>query len=266
MRTIKSYLSGRQFAWLGERKNPDLFEISVPTGKLLVSGATLSAFGFGSAWIFYKSLAISVIFGFFSLFFLKYYIRDYRRKIQEKIENEFYDINLLLSAELETGVPMNLAIESISREVNSSDIYEFAFMNQELQSWKRKMGMGIALDSIFLDFAKRSQRKELIEYAEMIALCTRKGGSLKEVIKNTNSILNEKREIKREIEVLTAEKRLEQKIMNLMPLVVLVMLDRTAPEFIAPLYHNLIGRVTMSVLLLLFLLSYLWSSKISKLD
>lgn len=266
MKEVKSKIFSRYFPWQRQKKNSDLFEISVPTAKLLASGLALSVFGFGSAWIFYKSLTISVMGGALSLSLLKYYIRNYRRKIQEQIEHEFYDINLLLSAELETGVPMNQAIESISREINSSNLYEFEFMNRELQSWKRKMGMGIRLDAIFSDFARRSERKELIEYAEMIALCTRKGGSLKEVIKNTNSILNEKREIRREIEILTAEKRLEQKIMNLMPLVVLFMLDRTAPEFIAPLYHNLIGRITMTILLFLFLISYLWSSKISKLD
>ncbi len=243
----------------------DIFEIEVPKKRLISVSILIYSGGFLGAWIFYKLLIVSVIFAFVSLASLKIYKKKYREKVHERIESEFYDINLLLSAELETGLPINMAIEMIRKEISHSEIYGFQYMDIELKNWSKKMNMGMKINTIIEDFAKRSQNKSIMEYANMISICTKKGGSIRDVIKNTNAILNEKRELKREIEVLTAEKSLEQKIMNLMPLAVLVLLDKTASDFIAPLYNCLIGRITMTILIAIFLICYLWSAKIASL-
>ncbi len=244
----------------------DIFEIKLSKNKKIVAYLSLFISGFAVSWVFYKLIILSFIFAFLSLFLIKFYKKMYIKKISEVIEDEFYDINLLLSAELETGTPINMAIKSIKNEITRSDIYNFKYMNIEISNWDKKMNMGIKLNKIIQDFAIRSKNNNIMDYANMIAICTKKGGSIRDVIKNTNSILNEKRTLKREIEVISAEKKLEQKIMNLMPLAVLIMLDKSAPEFISPLYTNILGRITMTILLFIFLLSYLWSSKIASLN
>ncbi len=245
---------------------PDIFDIKLSKNQKIIAYVTLFITGFAVSWVFYKLVILSLIFAFLSLILITFYKKINRKKINEMIEDEFYDINLLLSAELETGTPINMAIKSIKNEITRSDIYNFKYMNLEISNWDRKMNMGIKLNEIIKDFALRSKNNNIMDYSNMIEICTRKGGSIRDVIKNTNSILNEKRTLKREIEVISAEKKLEQKIMNLMPLAVLIMLDKSAPEFIAPLYTNILGRITMTILLFIFLLSYLWSSKIASLD
>ncbi len=243
----------------------DIFEIQVPKKRLIFVSILIFSAGFLGAWIFYKLIILSIIFAFLSLILLKVYKKKYKQKVHEQIESEFYDINILLSAELETGLPINMAVEAIRREISQSEIYGFKYMDVELRNWSKKMSMGMKINTVIEDFAKRSQNKSIMEYSNMISICTKKGGSIRDVIKNTNAILNEKRELKREIEVLTAEKSLEQKIMNVMPLAVLVLLDKTASDFIAPLYNSLIGRITMTILIGIFLICYLWSSKIASL-
>ncbi len=244
----------------------DIFNIHPSSKKIFL--ASILSFIIGSilSWIFYKVLILSIIFGFLSIFSVKFYKEKYKKKIEEQIEDEFYDINMLLVAELESGIPINTAIRNIRREINTSPIYKFEYMEKELNLWTKKMGMGMKIEEIILDFSIRSENESLIEYANLIKICSSKGGSLKDIISNTNEVLSEKRQLKRDIEVLIAEKKLEQKVMNLMPIAVLVMLQKSAPEFIEPLYTNLAGRITMTVLLIIFSISYFWSAKLSSLE
>ncbi len=244
----------------------DIFNLTPPIINIISVSLLLFALGFSISWIFYKSFALSFVFALFSISFIKIYIKNYREKAHKKIEEEFYDINMLLSSELESGIPINMAIKAIKNDLKSSNIYDFKYMDLEIEIWSKKMKMGLKIEDIISDFAFRSQNENIIEYANMIKICSKKGGNIREIINNTNSTLNDKRQLKRDLDVLIAEKQLEQKIMSIMPVIVLIMLDKSAPEFIAPLYTNIVGRITMTILLILFIFCYLWSSKLSKLN
>ena len=82
-------------------------------------------------------------------------------------------------------------------------------------------------------------------------------GGVTRVIENTAQLLQEKIEIRQELEVLLARKKTEQRIMNLMPLLVIGMLATLSPDYVRPLYVTLQGRAIMTVCLLLALSSIL---------
>jgi len=58
--------------------------------------------------------------------------------------------------------------------------------------------------------------------------------------------------VKQEIETITTEKRLELKVMCVMPMGIIAYISLTSKGFIAPLYNNLTGVILMTVCLLIY--------------
>lgn len=243
----------------------ELFQKNLKPGlKLLLLLAT-SLLIYFIAWIFYESHLFCLISCPLSLLFLKKYEEAYRTKIKDEIEDEFSDLNRLIIAELEANVPIEQALKNIEERIAKDDIYEFKHMKKEVRRWTNELKMGLKLEDILIEFANRSEDKNFKNYAKMVSLSSKTGSKLYEVIVNTNQILEEERDLKREVGVLIAEKKLEQRLMSLMPLFIVIMLKSTAPEFIAPLYAGLGGRLVMTMVIVLFTLSYFWSKRMAKL-
>ena len=82
------------------------------------------------------------------------------------------------------------------------------------------------------------------------------------ITRMTAEKIGEKLEVKREIQTMVAGKKMEGKIMNMIPLGIILYFWLSSPEFLDCLYQPS-GRVVMTVLLFVYLLAYWWSGKIS---
>ena len=74
--------------------------------------------------------------------------------------------------------------------------------------------------------------------------------------------MGDKYDGKKEIEVMIAEKKMEQTIMNILPLAILLFLQMSAWEYLSVLYHNWMGVIAMSICLAGYLVSIVISEKI----
>ena len=82
------------------------------------------------------------------------------------------------------------------------------------------------------------------------------------MIRTTVSCIRQKQETVAEIETVLTGKMTEQKVMSLMPLLILLYVRLTSPEFLSGMYGNLTGRAVMTVCLLIYAVAYLWGKKI----
>ena len=85
---------------------------------------------------------------------------------------------------------------------------------------------------------------------------------MKEIIENTASIIRDKRAVNEKILNMTASRRYEQNIMNILPFVIIIYIDLTSDGFIDIMYGCFAGRVIMTVSLILTGVSYMLSQKI----
>ena len=83
-----------------------------------------------------------------------------------------------------------------------------------------------------------------------------------EVIRNSSNIINDKIEIRQEIETILAERRFERKVLNVMPVLLLVIVSASAGEYMEPVFSTLQGRVVITWSVLLLFLAYIISKKI----
>ena len=105
-------------------------------------------------------------------------------------------------------------------------------------------------------FAARSGHPDIREFAEVFRIARRGGGNLSAVIADTAAVIADRTECERQIQVMTAGKRLEAKLMQAVPLFIICYIGFTNPGFFDPLYHNVFGIVLMSAALGVYLAAY----------
>ena len=84
--------------------------------------------------------------------------------------------------------------------------------------------------------------------------------------KNSTEIIREKIEMRQEIDNLLAAKKLENKILSVMPFAMVIMLKETGSGFMDPLMTTLYGRVVMTIALILVFSGLIIARKIMDIE
>jgi len=130
-----------------------------------------------------------------------------------------------------------------------------AYMTEEMRQMNRAVRMNQPVEQLLLGFAERADCEDITEFAEVFCYAKRNGGNFGKIIQNTVSRIGERMEVEREIETIISGKKMEQKIMNIVPICLLGYLNLTSKEFLAPLYGNVFGACIMTIVFLV----YLWA-------
>ena len=120
---------------------------------------------------------------------------------------------------------------------------------------KRQMENHISLEALLNDLGERSRMTDIMDFAKVFATAKKSGGDLNAMIANTAELLAE-------IDVMLTGKKMEQRIMLLIPLFIMGYISLTSPGYFMPLYQNPMGILVMSACLLLYATAYLLSEKI----
>lgn len=119
---------------------------------------------------------------------------------------------------------------------------------------------------VLIDFADRSGCEDIRNFVQVYMTCRTMGGNLEQVLKNTTEILVDKMSIQREIKTLTAQKKLEGKIITLMPAGVILLLNILSPDYMEPLYLTFAGRLIMTAALAGIGTAWYWTGKLTELE
>ena len=203
------------------------------------------------AVLFYKSI-FGLLTGVAIIpFWLRLYQSEQLARRKEQIILEFKEYMMLISSGLQAGYSLEKAIRSSEDELKrlfdeKSQLVPFIhIMNQ-------KISMNTQVEKAFEEFATAIELDEALSLAEIISYAKRSGGDYGKHIRNTATKIEEKLAVSQEIATITTAKRLELKVMCVMPMGILGYIAITSGSFIAPLYGNLIGVVLMSICLVFY--------------
>ena len=104
------------------------------------------------------------------------------------------------------------------------------------------------------------------DFAEVFSIAKRSGGNLPDILNNTASAISDRIDVSREIETQVSAKKMEQRIMDMVPFGIILYIDSTTPGFFDPLYHNVVGAALMTVLLVVYVIAFLLGEKILKIS
>ncbi len=101
----------------------------------------------------------------------------------------------------------------------------------------------------FQQFEERTGLEEAGELAQVLKVQQRAGGNLILTMRSTVEKLQAGMEVRQEIETAIAEKKLEQRIMTVMPAMIILYMRFTNGTYMAPLYTTAAGTVIMTAAL-----------------
>lgn len=174
---------------------------------------------------------------------------------------QFKECILSVTASLQAGYAVENAFTESLADMRM--LYgEKALICSELSWIHRGLILNQTLEELLWDLGRRSHITEIEEFAEIFSIAKRSGGNLPEVIMRSAELIQHRTEADDEIRTLLANKRLEQKIMNVMPFGILLYIEISNPGYFDTLYHNLSGMAIMTVCLGIYLATYYLADKI----
>lgn len=169
----------------------------------------------------------------------------------------------VLNSALQAGLSMENSWKEVEKETRL--LYgEASMFYQALQEINQLTAHNVPIEKLFLEFAYKCKVEEMIQFAELLEYGKRSGGNWKKIIDVFVGRMTERYEAAQEIELMVAEKKMEQQIMNIMPLGVLAFLQFSAWDYMSVLYHNWFGCISMSLFLIAYVAAIGLSQKILK--
>ena len=141
-----------------------------------------------------------------------------------------------------------------------------SMMVKELKAMVAQIKMNKPIDLVFRKFAEKTHVEDIIDFSEVFVIAKLHGGNISKIIGNTISIINDKIEVKIEIDTVTASKRFEQKLMNLLPFLIIIYMNISSSSFLRPLYTTIEGRLLMTFALFVYFLAIKFSKKILEIE
>ena len=166
-----------------------------------------------------------------------------------------------ISDGLKTGYSVENAIKSSYKDLKN--IYgKECFVCKELEIAISQLKLNISTEKVLKDMAERMELKNAILFSQIFSVAKRTGGNMPEIIKNVTDDIVMKENVREEINTSITEKRLEQKVMTLIPGFIIIYISVSSPEFLKIMYESIVGKIVMTVCLILYLLAYIWGERI----
>lgn len=217
------------------------------------------------SWLFYDSVIAWILLMPLSLFSFRKQGRIQCQRRKRRLEIEFREVILSVSSNLQAGYSVENAFQESYRDIVL--LYgKDSVMAVELQLLFRKLNNNEQLEYALSNLAKRSSVQDIRDFADIFQIAKRGGGDMRGIITNTAEIIADKQEIRREIETVVTEKKLEQQIMRYIPFFIIFYISLTTKGYFKCLYHNISGWILMTGTLIIYVVACRISDKILNIE
>lgn len=195
------------------------------------------------------------------VFYTKKKIKYYDQIQRDKLSVAFRDGMQAVVSALSAGYSIENAFRESLSELEllygkKSGIYKaFAKIVNQLS-------LNMNIEDVFAQFASDSRIDEINSFAQVLYYAKKNGGNLIRIIKDTTDAIGEKLEVKREISTIISAKKLENNIMNLVPVGIILYMRLTSGGMFQKLYGNLTGIIIMTGCLIIYVLARVIADKI----
>ena len=150
------------------------------------------------------------------------------------------DTITLLSNSLRAGSSFLQSIELVSRETPAP-------MGSEMGRVVREVNLGLSMEEALSNMVRRIKSDDLDLMVTAIGVQQQVGGNLAEILDTIAFTIRERVRIKGEIRTLTAQGRYSGYLVAFLPIGIMITLNFINPEFMQPLFTELIGQILLAV-------------------
>ena len=216
-------------------------------------------------YFFYHSVWACLLLSPLILFFLNEKSKELAKKRRRELNLQFKDAILSVSANQKAGYSVENAFREAYRDMEL--LYgEESCICKELRYIAQSLDNNVVLEKLLYNLGMRSHMQDIMQFADVFWIAKRSGGNMTEILSETASAIEQKLDVDQEIEVLISAKKIEQKIMNKVPFLIILYISLTSKGFFDALYHNLVGILIMTVCLFIYLAAYKLSKQMVEIE
>lgn len=207
------------------------------------------------SYLFYGTILWTIFISPYLIWFMKSWREKYIKKKKQEFQLQFKEAIQAMSTALRVGYSVENAVREADKELkrmyrpDAKILREFQYMIHQLD-------MNITLENILRDFAVRVEDREVQTFVTVFAMAKRSGGDMIGIIRGAISQISEKIDVQREIAVMISEKRLEFRVMSVIPVCMILYMKLSFPDFMDVLYGNAAGVLIMTICLLVYVGAY----------
>lgn len=201
---------------------------------------------FTVVYLFYHSIILALLLGVLVYYIMPYVKGHMVRKRMDALNMQFKDMLYSISASIAAGRQMEEAL--VEAEKNLASIYKPEdLIMTELKHMRINIIENKESDKPLLkDFAERSKSEDINDFVQVYITCRNMGGDIEKMIEQTVEILTQKMNIEKDIRVMTSQKKMEGRLISLMPMLMLLALNIFSYSYISVLYETIAGRLIMT--------------------
>ena len=176
------------------------------------------------SYVFYDSLIPVIIFSPYVIYHIKKQRFNERYQKDNELIRQFRDGMQAVSFALNTGYSIENSFAEALQELvmlygqNAVIVADFNMIVNRIRRNEN-------LEDILDDYAASTNLDDIKYFAEIFRYAKRSGGDVIGIIKQTSHIIHEKAEVQQQIDTIITGKRLEQRVMVCMPLVITLYLE-----------------------------------------
>lgn len=212
------------------------------------------------AYLFFMSVIPFILFLPGIYFYFKFLSILLKKRRDKLLTFQFKEYISIISSLLSTGYSLENAILESCKELQA--LYPNSLILDEAIKMSHKIMLHIPVETLFTDFANRTDIHHIQTFSQILTIATKSGGNLIQIIMSTTSSISSQIEIRREIDTSLSGKKYELYIMAVMPLLIILYIKCTQPGFFNPVYNNLLGSILMFICLLFYMLAIYLAYKI----
>lgn len=184
------------------------------------------------------------------------------RMRREVLLEGFRDALYSMSAAIAAGRQMPEAVADAGAQVRFSYGASAPIAEEFKRITELYEGAHGSIELLLIDFGSRSGLEEIQQFAFVCQICDRSGGDLEEVALTSANLILDRIRFRREVQMLTAQRKLDIAFLISLPLLILLILNLTAPDYLAILYSDLAGRCIMTACLLTIAAALRWGLRL----
>jgi len=241
MTTTRVPISARKGGWL-DRLNSMCAEIGWNGGAvaflvLVVGGAIVLG---TVSYIFTTNVLLSIGVGGGCLVALRSFFQRRLTKRRVQFDEQLVAALGLAARSLRAGHPLIGAFQMVAEEMSSPVREMFGEICGSHE-------MGVSIPDALQHAAMESHSDDMKLVAASVAIQSRTGGNLAELMDRLAVVVKERLRLVRRVRVLTAQTQFSKRVLLALPVIVFLLLNAIQPGYMEPLYHTSAGRILLGL-------------------
>jgi len=209
------------------------------TRRFMITSASLGAVFFILPFLLGVGLLQSLGLGFAAGAGLPFWLLSFLKKRREaKFLEAFPDAVDVIVRGIKAGLPLLDSLKLIASEAEEP-------VRSEIRSIIDTQTIGIPLGEACLKLYERMPLPEANFFGIVISIQQRAGGNLSEALGNLSRVLRDRKKMKAKIKAMSMEAKASAGIIGALPIVVMILVYITSPQYISMLWTESLGRMML---------------------